>query len=73
MSLGKIVEMTDRETFYRDPQHLYAQPRMSAIPIPNPALKRRWVVLAGDVPSPLRPPPGCRFHQIQSFSTQSGI
>jgi len=62
MYLGKMVELTTREELFKNPLHPYTQALLSAIPIPEPRLRRKRVILTGDVPSPQRPPSGCRFH-----------
>ena len=67
MYLGKVVEIAKGETIYRDAKHPYTRALLSAVPIPDMSRKKERVVLEGDVPSPVNPPPGCTFHPRCSF------
>jgi oligopeptide/dipeptide ABC transporter ATP-binding protein len=62
MYLGRIVEYTDKKTLFTSALHPYTESLLAAVPVPDPAIKRKKIVLQGDVPSPVKPPPGCHFH-----------
>jgi oligopeptide/dipeptide ABC transporter ATP-binding protein len=62
MYLGKIVEWADADTLYQHPVHPYTHALLSAIPVPDPEVKKKKQILSGDVPSPVHPPAGCVFH-----------
>ncbi|MBI3599389.1 MAG: ATP-binding cassette domain-containing protein, partial [Nitrospinae bacterium] len=62
MYLGRLVEVADSEKLYANPLHPYTEALLSAVPIPDPTVKKKRIILKGDVPSPIEPPKGCYFH-----------
>ena len=62
MYLGKLVELCQVDELYLNPVHPYTRALLSAIPVPDPRAKKERIILSGDVPSPVNPPSGCRFH-----------
>ena len=62
MYLGNIVEIANRDELFNNPLHPYTKALLSAVPIPNPTIKRKRIILTGDMPNPANPPSGCKFH-----------
>ena len=62
MYLGRIVELASTRALFQNPQHPYTEALLSAVPVPDPTVQRKRIILTGDVPSPIELPQGCRFH-----------
>ena len=62
MYLGNLVEMAPKKELFKNPQHPYTKALLSAVPIPDPDVKMKRIILEGDIPSPANPPSGCKFH-----------
>ncbi len=71
MYLGRIVEVATADELFENPQHPYAEALLSAVPIPDPGMRRERIILPGDVPSPVNPPQGCRFHTRCLYARES--
>ncbi len=70
MYLGKLFELADSDTLFKNPLHPYTQALLSAIPVIDPSIKRHRMILTGEVPSPVNPPSGCRFHTRCPFAKE---